>query len=352
MKRITTVLALLVLVASILTGCQTKKDNLAETTSVSSKTEDSNEKEKISVITTIFPQYDFVRQIAGEHVELTMLLPPGAESHSYDPSPQDIIKIQDCDLFIYVGGQNDAWIESILNNMGDNKPQTLKLIDCVFVVEEEIVEGMQHSHDKEEDHTHAHDEEDDHTHEHDDDHFHENEEKVIDEHVWTSPQNAITIVEKITDVLNQLDEKNKAIYTTNSQHYIKDLEELDNAFKEVVENASRTTIIFGDRFPFRYFTDAYGLTYYAAFSGCSTDSAASASTIAFLIDKVREEQIPVVFYLELSNQRIAGTISEDTGATTQLFHSSHNVTKNEFESGITYLGVMTQNVEALKAALQ
>ncbi len=280
--------------------------------------------DKLSIVTTIFPQYDFVRKIAGDHVEITMLLSPGEESHSYEPTPQDIKAIQNCDLFIYVGGENDVWVENILDSL-DSVPDTLKLVDLVDTVNEESVEGMFERS--------------------------EEEEEEIDEHVWTSPQNAIKIVEEITELLIDKDSENKDKYLENSDNYINELEELDEAFEEVVDNSDRKIIVFGDRFPFRYLADAYGLEYYAAFPGCSSENEPSAATIAYLINKVKDEDIPVVFTIELSNQNIANAIAEATNAQVLTFYSCHNVTKDQFNDGVSYLDMMWENVESLKIAL-
>ena len=302
----------------------------------SGKTEDAGASE-LSVVATIFPPYDFTRQIAGDDADVIMLLSPGAESHSYEPTPQDIRTIQSCDLFIYTGGESDVWVEDILSSMGDQMPETLRLVDCVPTVTEEIVEGMEHGHEEHEDHGDHEDLED-----------HEEE---TDEHVWTSPQNAIKIVENITSRLCEMDPDNAGSYEKNSAGYIEQLEMLDASFWEVVGQAERRTILFGDRFPFRYFADEYGLEYYAAFPGCSDETEASAATVAFLINKVNEEQIPVIFTIERSNGKLADSICEATGAEKRILYSCHNVTGNQLDSGATYLSMMMENVESLRAAL-
>ena len=293
------------------------------------KTEQSKNSDKISVATTIFPPYDFVRAIAGDKAEITMLLPPGAESHSFEPTPQDTIKIQNCDIFIYNGGESDEWVNSILESMDTNKMKIVKFIDCVKTVDEEIIGSMEH---EEKEHNH--------------------EEHEIDEHVWTSPRNAKLIVKRISDALCEIDTGNADAYKQNTAGYFAKLDELDGKFKSVVDDAARKTIVFGDRFPFRYFADAYGLDYDAAFPGCSTETEASAKTIAALIDKIKAEKIPVVFYIELSNMKMANAISESTGAKVLLFHSCHNLTKADFNAGKTYLDFMEANVEGLKEALK
>lgn len=303
--------------------------------------ESKNREDTLRVVTTIFPQYDFVRQIAGEHAEVSMLLKPGEETHSYEPTPQDILKIQNCDLFIYVGGENDEWVEDILESIDTEKIRQLRLIDCVETVNEEHVEGMK------EERGHEHEEED--AHQEADHGSHET--LTPDEHVWTSPENAISIVERITEELAGLDPEYRAVYEENKEAYEKQLEELDEAFREVVRSAKREVLLFGDRFPFRYFADAYDLDYYAAFPGCASDTEPSAATMAFLINKVKEEQIPVVLKMELSNENIANAIAETTHAEVRTFYSCHNLTAREFAEGETYLSMMKKNVETLKEAL-
>jgi zinc transport system substrate-binding protein len=287
---------------------------------------------KITVVTTVFPPYDFVREIAGANVNLSMLLPPGAESHSFEPTPRDIITVQNSDIFIYVGGESDAWVDRILSSMDTGKMRIISLMDCVEVVEEEIVEGMQ--------------EEDEDGYSHGDE-----EEAEYDEHVWTSPRNARLIVEKISAALCEADPANASGYRTNTAAYFEKLDALDGAFRDVVGRGKRKTLVFGDRFPFRYFADAYGLNYFAAFPGCSTETECSAATIAFLINKVKDEKIPVVFHIELSSEKIAETICEATGAKKMLLHAAHNVTTRDFDRGISYLEIMTKNTETLKEAL-
>lgn len=300
----------------------------------------SEDSGKIRAVTTIFPQYDFLRQIGGDHLELTMLLKPGAESHSFEPTPADMITVSQSDLFVYVGGDSDAWVETILESVDVSEKEIVTLMDCVETVAEEDVEGM-------ETHGHAHDHEDEDPTAADGDH----EEAEQDEHVWTSPRNAVRIVEKLRDALIAVDPENAGDYTQNAADYIDRLNRLNQEFQETVDTAKRHTILLGDRFPFRYLADAYGLDYYAAFPGCSSESEASAKTIAFLIDKVKEEKIPVVFSIELSNEKMTDSICEATGATKLQLHSCHNVTRDDFEQGITYLDLMERNVQALKEAL-
>lgn len=340
MKRFISIIFMALLVAVTLAGCS--RDNKS---SNNNKLVDN--KKKISVVSTIFPSYDFTREIAGDKADVTMLLPPGSESHSFEPTPQDIIKIQNCNIFIYVGGESDQWAKDVLESMDTSKMKIITLMDCVQVFEEEIVEGME-----EEEHTDGEEHTDDH--ETDEEHAEDyvGEEPEYDEHVWTSPKNAKLIVQKISDVLCQADTANAAIYQENTGDYLTKLDELDSKFQDAVDNGKRKTIVFGDRFPFRYFADAYGLEYYAAFPGCSTETEASAATVKFLIDKINTEKIPVVFHIELSNEKMADTISEATGAKVLLLHACHNISKSDFEKGKNYIDLMTGNVEVLKEALQ
>ncbi|MDR3210205.1 MAG: metal ABC transporter substrate-binding protein [Oscillospiraceae bacterium] len=317
--RLTLFTVALLLAATLLAGCGTALP--------AGGTADPAPGDKLRVVATIFPQYDFVREIAGDSVELTMLLPPGSESHSFDPPPRDYITIENCDVFIYVGGDSDAWVERILSSVDTSNMEVVALLDIVDAVEEEIVEGMEE--DEEE----------------------EAEGPELDEHVWTSPRNAIQIVSSLTGTLCALDAEHASLYRENAAAYIAKLNALDADFQAVVDEAARKTIIFADRFPFRYFADAYGLSYFAAFPGCSTETECSAATIAFLIDKVRAEQIPVVFFIEFSNEKMADTICEATGASKLLLHAVHNITRDDFERGAGYLEFMTQNVQNLKAAL-
>jgi len=291
------------------------------------KSKDGEGNRKVSVITTIFAPYDFTRAVAGGRADIAMLLSPGSEAHSFEPTPQDIIRIQNCDVFICVGGKSDSWVNGILASMDTSNMGIIALMDCVNVVEEEIVKGMQ------------------------DDGAEDGEEPERDEHVWTSPRNAKLIVERISGALCEADPVNADAYRQNTAAYLAELTELDARLSDTVAAAARRTIVFGDRFPFRYFADAYGLTYFAAFPGCSNETEASAKTVAFLVDEVRSEKIPVIFHIELSNRKMANAISEATGAKVKLLHACHNITKADFEAGKTYLDFMSDNVEALKEAL-
>lgn len=291
-----------------------------------------------SIIAANFPCYDFARTLAGSQANVQMLLPPGSESHSYEPTPQDIIAIQSSDLFIYTGGESDSWIESILASMGDQAPRTFRLSDCVSLLASETTASM--------DHTHEHDEDCA-----DPDHAHEEHHHEMDEHVWTSPKNVMLIVEALRSVLCEMLPESAAIVTEAADAYLAELRELDHAFESIGAEGSRDLLIFGDRFPFRYFAAAYGLRYDAAFPGCSEDSEPSVRTVISLVDTVRAQEIPAIFYIEFSSRRTADILAEETGAKPLLFHSCHNVSAEEIESGATYLSLMWQNTEALKEAL-
>ncbi len=317
-----------VLMLAVLCGCAAGTPNQEADTK-----ETTNTESKINAIATIFPEYDFLRQIGGEHLNLTMLLPPGAESHSFEPTPQDIKSINEADVFVYVGGESDAWIDSILDSVSLEDKKIVTLMDCVTPVEEEIVEGMT----EEEEHDEAEGE--------------EHGEVEYDEHVWTSPKNAELIVQKLCDALCEADPDHAEDYQKNTADYIAKLEKLDQDFHGVIDGAARQEIIVGDRFPFRYLADEYGLTYYAAFPGCASDSEPSAATIAFLIDKVKQDGIPMVFHIELSNTKVCDAICEATGAKSELLNAVHNVTKDDFENGATYISLMQHNAEVLKEAL-
>ena len=260
-------------------------------------------------------------------MNLVMLQPPGTESHSFEPSPRDIITLQKSDVFICTGGESEAWVERILDSMDTSSMRILRMLDAVEALEEEIVEGMEDSGDE------------------------EAEEGAYDAHVWTSPVNALRIVEAITGTLCAADGENAARYRERAAAYRERLGELDAAFRSAAAGGRRRTLVFADRFPFRYFAQAYGLEYYAAFPGCSTETEPSAATVAFLIDKIRAEKIPTVFHIELSNERMADTISEATGAKKLLFHAAHNISKKDFEAGLSYETIMLNNLNNLKEAL-
>ncbi len=314
----------------LLTGCLAKREE-------NSAAPDGGE--KIRVVCTIFPPCDFVREVGGDYVEVTQLLKPGMEAHSYEPSPADIVRITESDLFLYAGGESDVWVEELLSG-SDVQIRSHSLLDWVDPLEEETTEGMQAS-----GHHHSHEEEGEAP---DAVHLDEGE---YDEHVWTSPVNAMRLVEQIRDELSQIDPDRAEIYAENAADYLEQLQSLDEDFRSMVEEAPRKTLVFGDRFPFLYLVKTYGLEYYAAFPGCSSQTEPSAATIAFLTDKVEQEGIPTVFYLELSSGNVAEAIAEAAGAKTDMLHSCHTLTRDEAERGETYLSLMRQNLEAIRRAL-
>lgn len=287
---------------------------------------------KIKIIASNYPGFDFVRAITknNDKVSINMLLTPGGEIHDFEPTTKDIKAIKNSDMFVYVGGESDEWIEDILNDIDTSKTKVIKLMDLVKTYEEEEVEGME---------------------EDEEEHEHEEEEVEYDEHIWTSPVNAITIVNKLKDEIINIDNSNKKMYENNANSYISKLQKIDNDFKDIVANSKRKEIIFGDRFPLLYFVKEYGLNYYAAFKGCSEATEANPKTIAFLIEKVKEDKVPVVFHIELSNGKIAKEIEKETGAKVLEFNTAHNISKKDFDAGKTYIDIMNDNIKVLKEAL-
>ena len=319
------------------------------------------EQKKYSVVSTSFPGYDFARAVTkNTNISTKMLVKPGAETHTYEPTPQDIIDIKNADMFIYVGGDSDTWVEKILKDVDTKKTHVVKLIDLVSTVEEEIVEGMEdedeHEHDHDDhDHDHEHDHDHDHKHDHDHDHEshahkhdHDEEEEgpEIDEHVWTSPKNAMEIVKKIAKVASEIDADEKTKINDNAEKYVAEIAQVDKDLHQAIDGKI-SEIVVADRFPFRYFADEFGLKYAAAFSGCSEQTEASAKTISFLINKVKQEKIKKIYKIELSNGKVAETVRKDTGAEVLELHSAHNVTAEDFSKGVTYVDLMKRNLLAL-----
>lgn len=334
MKKITALLLALFMLVGALAGC--------------GKQNDTNQTDKLSIVTTIFPEYDWVREILGEkadNAEITMLLDNGVDLHSYQPTADDIVKISDCDLFIYVGGESDGWVEDALRNAANRNMKVINLLEVLgdSVKTEEIVEGMQ-----EEEHEHED------AHAHDDAEEHEHEEEA-DEHVWLSLKNAKMLVRVISKALQELDPDNKDIYAANADAYVKKLSALDAEYQAAVDAASNKTILFGDRFPFRYLVDDYGLRYYAAFVGCSTETEAGFETISFLAKRVDELKLPCVLTIEGAQHKIAETIVRNTTAKNQrvlTMDSMQSTTSKDVKNGTTYLSVMEKNLSVLKEALR
>ena len=342
MKKITALLLALFMLVGALAGC--------------GKQNDTNQTDKLSIVTTIFPEYDWVREILGEkadNAEITMLLDNGVDLHSYQPTADDIVKISDCDLFIYVGGESDEWVEDALRNAANGNMKVINLLEVLgdSVKTEEIVEGMQeeeHEHEDAEEHEH----EDAHAHEDAEEHEHEEE---TDEHVWLSLKNAKMLVRVISKALQELDPDNKDIYAANADAYVKKLSALDAEYQAAVDAASNKTILFGDRFPFRYLVDDYGLRYYAAFVGCSAETEAGFETISFLAKRVDEWKLPCVLTIEGAQHKIAETVVRNTTAKNQrvlTMDSMQSTTSKDVKNGTTYLSVMEKNLSVLKEALR
>ena len=321
---------------------------------------------KLQIVTTIFPEYDWVMNVLGDKAsdaDVTMLLDNGVDLHSFQPTASDIMKISSCDLFIYVGGESDGWVEDALKEAVNKNMIVIDLMDELgdTVKEEEIIEGMQgededHDHD---DHDEDHDHDDDHDHDEDHEgeheHHHEEGEVEYDEHVWLSLKNAQVLVKSISDALQKLDSANAETYKKNADSYIESLKALDADYKAAVDAASNKTILFGDRFPFRYMVDDYGLTYYAAFVGCSAETEASFETITFLSKKVDELSLPAVLTIEGKDKRVAETIIENTASKNQkvlTLDSMQSVSSNDIKNGTTYLSIMESNLSVLKEALK
>lgn len=298
-------------------------------------TEDSGK--KLKIVTTIFPEYDWTRAILGaqmDDVDLTMLLDNGTDLHSFQPAVKDIMKVSGCDLLIYVGGESDQWIEDALESAQNKNMKTINLMEVLgdSIKEEETVEGMQES-------GHGHEDED---------------EKEYDEHVWTSLRNASVICDAIAETLEEMDPENKEVYASNAAAYQEKLSDLDTEYQNTVDSAKQNTLLFADRFAFRYLVDDYGLNYYAAFSGCSAESEASFKTVTFLAEKLDELGLKTVLTIEKSDDRIAQTVIENTETKDQKIlelNSMQSITSDEIADGVTYLSVMEDNLNVLKEAL-
>jgi len=280
----------------------------------------------LHIVSTIFPSYDFARQICGDYAELTLLIPPGDEIHSYEPSLEDIAVLSDCDLFICAGGESDRWTTDIISASDNEDILVLSMLDLVDPCTAEHSESMQKDHD-----------------------HHDHEEP--DEHVWTTPKNAAIIAQAICDAASSLDEKNAPHYRSSTASYLAELAALDAEYAAALNSAENRFLVFAERFPFRYLAEEYHLEYDAAFSGCSSDTEPSLATIAHLIEKVKEETANAVFYIEFSDTTVADMIAKATDTKAMMLHSCQNVTKEDFDSGVTYLTLMQKNLETLKEAL-
>ncbi len=322
MKKIISLFLALILALSLFSGC--------------SKT-DSGDSDRLSIVTTIFPAYDWVMQLLGDqaaNADVTMLLDNGVDLHSYQPTAEDIIRISTCDLFVYVGGNSDQWVDGALKEAVNKDMVVINLIDVLGdkVREEELVEGMQGEEEEEE----------------------EEEGVEYDEHIWLSLRNAEILCGAIGEALAQIEPDHAELYRANLEAYTEKLSQLDQEYADAVDAAALRTVLFGDRFPFRYLVDDYGLSYYAAFVGCSAESEASFETITFLSGKVDELGLHTVMTLEGSDQRIAQTIIAATrsqSAQIQSMDSMQSTTAQNVKDGTSYLSIMEKNLEALQAAL-
>lgn len=374
-KRVIMLTALAVAVCGIFAGCsktgtETKSSTKSVTSATSSavsstastsseaKTDDANK--KFSVVCTIFPEYDWIRQLVGDkkdNYDITYLLDKGVDLHSYQPTAEDIAKIANCDLFVYVGGESDGWVDDALKESKNDKMQVVNLLETLGknVKPEEVVEGMQ----EEDEHDHDHDDKDhdDKDHDHEDaDHDHDHEEETeYDEHVWLSLRNATALVNTLAEKLQTIDPENKDYYAGTAADYTAKLGDLDSRYLATIKKAKVKTVLFGDRFPFRYLVDDYGLKYYAAFVGCSAETEASFETVAFLAKKTDDLKLKSVLVIENSDQKIAKKIVETTKDKNQnivVLNSMQSITNEDIANGATYLSIMESNLKALASALK
>ena len=318
MKRIWALL----LCAALLTGC-------------AAPLMDAPEDGRLRIVTTLFPYYDFARAIVGDRAEVTLLLSPGREAHSFEPTPLDAVEIARANVFVYNGGESEAWVEELLDAVGENIGMVLCMMDCVDAREEEFVEGMQGV---------------EHDHEHDD-HDEDSDEIEYDEHIWTSPVNAAALCAALCDALCAADGANAAAYSANCAAYVERLNALDARFRDLRSRAARDLLVFADRMPLLYFCEEYSLRYRAAFHGCSTDTEPSLATLKYLIDKVADEGVPVVYTVDLDSKRIAEVVAESTGAGIETLFSLQTVSRADFDGGETYLTMMERNLAALERGL-
>ncbi len=348
MKRILVILIAFCLMTALLPGCggntESGHSGLEQSTSsiaTEDPPQDTAAASRLSVVTTIFPEYDWVREIAGDHVELTMLLDSGVDLHSYQPTVDDMVKISACDMFIYVGGESDEWVEDALAEAANPNTVVINLLEALgdAVKEEEVVEGMEGEEEEEEKAEEGEEE----------------EEAEYDEHVWLSLKNAAVLCRYISDQLSLADPANAGAYESNTAAYLEKLSVLDAEYQAAVDTAAVKTVLFGDRFPFRYLVDDYGLDYYAAFVGCSAESEASFETIVFLANKVDELGLHSILQIESADGSIANTIKENTKTKDQTIltmDSLQSATSKDVQAGTNYLSVMQSNLDVLKEALK
>lgn len=288
---------------------------------------------ELSIVCTTFPQYDYLKNIMGNDEALTLLLDDGADLHSYEPTAQDIIKIGGADLFVYVGGNSDKWVEGALNSANNPELKTIALMDLVNTYEEEYVAGMEHNH------SHEHSE------------AHGGDHSSEDEHIWLSIKNAAAISQKLCDAICKIDSENAEKYKDNTENYIAQLNALDAEYQAVIDSAKRNVLLFADRFPFRYLIEDYNLTYHAAFAGCSSESEASFETLAYLIDKTNELSLPVILITDNSEGSLAETVGAESDAKILSLNSCQSVSMADIKQGTNYLDIMKFNLEILREAL-
>lgn len=322
-----------------MTGCSSGSsgNSASELSEVTTQAANKTSSEPFSVVCTIFPEYDWVREILGDHadnVDISYLLDSGVDLHNYQPTADDIMKISTCDLFVYVGGESDEWVEDALAEATNKDMKVINLMDVLgdSAKVEELKEGMQES-----------------------EHEHEEGEEEYDEHVWLSLKNAKVLCAEIEKNIEAIDSANAADYKANLDSYIAKLSELDNSFQTLVDGSSVKTLVFGDRFPFRYFVDDYGLDYFAAFIGCSAESEASFETIMFLSDKINELDCNTVFTLENSNKDIANAVINNSGkkgVQTAELNSLQSVSKDDISGGESYLSLMQKNYDVLAGVMK
>ena len=312
-KKIIMIVTIILIIVGILMAIFVKPKNTRKT-------------DKLNVVATTFSTYDFTRQIVGDKADITFLLGPGVDAHSYEPSAKDLVTTKNADVFIYIGGEMEQWVDKIFetDTIDTNKTTLIHVTDCIETIEEQEVDGT------EEEHEHG----------------------AFDEHIWTSPSNAIKMVKYLNEQFGKIDNNNKESYEKNAENYIKQIENVRNEIQEIIANKKRDRLIFGDKMPMQYFLNEFGLTASAAFNGCSTEAEPGTKTITYLVNKVKEEQIPVVLYIELSTGKTAKSIANETGAKVMQIQTLHNISKDDFKNGETYVSLMERNLPVLKEALQ
>ena len=349
-------------------GKNTTRKNAESENTIEQNSIEKGNSNKISIVCTTFPQYDWVKNILGEEAErfnVTLLLDNGVDMHSYQPAVKDIATAGSSNLFIYVGGESDTWVEDALKEAKNKDLKAINLMETLdnFVKEEEVVEGMQeerkslgHSHEKSSKEKQEQTQKESHENSQEINGQKEaaDEEPEYDEHIWLSIRNAEIMVKNIEKAIEQLDSDNAKVYQTNAENYIKKLDTLDKQYANTIQNAKYKAILFGDRFPFRYMADDYDLKYYAAFAGCSAETMAGFETVTFLAKKADELRLPVILTIENSDGRIAEAVKSNTTKKNQkilAMNSLQSVTKEQIADGITYLQVMQENLSVLSEAL-